>query len=621
MDARLPSWVVLEPVKKRSREKRKLPQNEEGAADPADAFLKTCSSARSTDTNLPVAWVRVLDNTIHPIQYLLYTQRINGFHEKTALGVLSSSDLSGIPKDHVLRTVSYLVTLSPESIRRSERFVGDTALRSAVRNISCPADVIRMLIERDLTYHFPGRDGSPALYTFDQDGLLPIDHLFHQVYLEFSGDVVEKLRIVLSFMMFFDDPKIYGKVVSHSHFVRFLSMGSIGSTECANKLARICSTVQLLLQFPSVTFPHGRTQTTGCTALHVALRRHATNLPLLTILLDNDKCHSYLMTRTCNHNGDLPIHVACRVGVTIDVFKLILTQTVLADQARLTYSKQHGTPLVWSANCEGYSPIDLCWICHVEPQKDYIYPMTKMSPTAYSECRSSDEVKAFYGCLLQKNAEQMIDATVTIGISDRQSSFLSDHNHVADSDGFITRLMGIINASCGTTCWSLNETNILHKSTRLNNLGGPELPIVILKMILWMFPEQVRQRDNTGQLPLHHAAQRGNNFEGRRQHREWFTVLLRRYPCACSIADFSGRLPLHYALQDNTRARSYVEGFWDEIVLDMISCYPQSVDRCDPCTGLWPCMLAASQPSLALSTLYIILRMSPGFLSTTTGSN
>jgi hypothetical protein len=138
---------------------------------------------------------------------------------------------------------------------------------------------------------------------------------------------------------------------------------------------------------------HKTSKAAGCSALYVALRNYGHFEPLMRELLARDGDKTIIELR--NMHGDLPLCVACAVGVPIYILDLILDSTM---QALCSRGNQDCLPhpLVWSTNVSGYTPIlDLEWVRHIESRKGFystlsFYPLEARSQIR-KHCRKQDE--------------------------------------------------------------------------------------------------------------------------------------------------------------------------------------------------------------------------------------
>ena len=199
------------------------------------------------------------------------------------------------------------------------------------------------------------------------------------------------------------------------------------------RLVRLLDCARCLIQSNDKLL-HTRSRSTQCTALHVALRNYGDYFPIIHLLLESDA--ENFMVKQRNLYGDLPLHVACSVGVPMNVLRLVLQKTVHAVE-------KHGDlphSLVWSTNIAGFTAVDLEWMRHIEGGRGFhetrsFYPLETSGIRWH--CSRQDE---FYRDLLRDAVDQVIktDRTSSHSMSNReraQEPFRSSpgSNHALDS--------------------------------------------------------------------------------------------------------------------------------------------------------------------------------------------
>ncbi|KAI2507401.1 hypothetical protein MHU86_7014 [Fragilaria crotonensis] len=154
---------------------------------------------------------------------------------------------------------------------------------------------------------------------------------------------------------------------------------------------------------------------------------------------------------------------------------------------------------------------------------------------------------------------------------------------------------------------------ILHAASSLAGVsGGPTLPLPLLILFHWMHKEKTQTGDAKGRLPLHYALM---NHEGSDSSTKidsksiknnfWVDMLLDSFPEGTKIYDKSCRLPLHYALGlASSPCRLDVVG-------KLLAHHPESIERRDPITGLYPFQQAAISD---LDSCFYLLRRAPHLL-------
>jgi len=324
------------------------------------------------------------------------------FHD-TALGILCASDFHH-PNNHrdqrsvvaaaeaLART---LVTICPNQVRCSQLVPGHTPLRDAVRNPSCPPIILNILLTADLNVGdkdvITEHQQQLAISQRDRDGLLALDHIIKAVQLGWSDHIFPVLECFVEAIVKYPEDAVH--MGCHSPLVRLFSLGtsfgvlppcsslSLPPFNTTNqeqmdprRLNRILRCTKCLLKAnPTLIYRHARS--TGCSPLHVAIRNYGNFIELIRELVRADEKGIIMKHR--NHYGDLPLHVACSVGVPIKILQLILDRTLVASSQSLHPSCASGStiryhqhnkpnPLIWSTNHLGYTPVDLEWIRNIE---------------------------------------------------------------------------------------------------------------------------------------------------------------------------------------------------------------------------------------------------------------
>jgi hypothetical protein len=414
--------------------------------------------------------------------------------------------------------------------------------------------------------------------------------------------------------------------------------GSNGFNE-TQQLENILQTTQLLLQHQPLLL-YLPSQCTNCTVLHVAIRNYGNFLPLIQLILHADdpmqksyrsdddnnsnKDYNMMMTTTAcettsafrlplvlqpNQYGDLPLHVACSVGVPWNVLTTIVQET-LRQEAFLRQKKtlQHhlhehqrsfATSHVWSVNHSGYTPVDLEWIRHIEAGKGLLsarsfYPLEASGVRKH--CRKQDD---FYRDLLEDAVRQVICNEDQSNDSSSQtmdwSSYIDDHNMLGDDDNkqgdsdddrvtstfglLLHRIIFMVQAAFrGRTACTIDEHCLLHAVSALcrpfsQSTHGFALPRPMMEFFIWMCPHQIMLQDAYGRVPLHYAVATvsegfvvsdehapppptilNTNHQKKRMTRildDWVFAcqsLMLKDANAAKTSDTDGRLPLHLAL-------------------------------------------------------------------------
>lgn len=400
--------------------------------------------------------------------------------------------------------------------------------------------------------------------------------------------------------------------------------------DVTQRLELFLQAIQLLLQHdPELLYRVS--SCTKCNVLHVALRNYGNFQPLIQCLLQADtwsqqvEQHDVTLSDSTksssssrpllplvlqtNQYGDLPLHVACSVGVPWNVLALLVQETV-RQEAKLGHSLPRYTSIVWSVNHSGYTPVDLEWVRHIEAGRGLLtarlfYPLEASGIRKH--CRKQDD---FYRELLEEAVRHVMQADHppshttqddTGQAMDCQNCYLDgcdqlSHDGIGscslDRKAEVTSTFGlllhriilIIQAAFRSTMNSNNLDDnfhhcLLHAVMALcrpcsQHIHAFALPRPMMELFLWMCPHQVMLLDEWGRVPLHYtvAAQPSNtleqddlplpnaasllntNSEQQRVTRileNWLFAcqsLMQQGPNAAKVADRDGRLPLHMAL-------------------------------------------------------------------------
>jgi hypothetical protein len=564
-------------------------------------------------------------------------QSATTIYDVTALGLVCAATWTDT--DKMATFVQALLNLCPEQVQCSQRMRGHTPLRDAVRNPSCTPRVLLLLMEAD--QRLEGKLCNKAAHIHDRDSFEPLDHLILGIHATNSPHSLELLEL---FMNTVCNNREHGNQcncpIPVSPLIRLLSLGtSFGLNQIRDnnmskespRLVRLLDCARCLIQSNDKLL-HTRSRSTQCTALHVALRNYGDYFPIIHLLLESDG--ENFMIKQRNLYGDLPLHVACSVGVPMNILRLVLQKTVHAVE-------KHGDlphSLVWSTNIAGFTAVDLEWMRHIEGGRGFhetrsFYPLETSGIRWH--CSRQDE---FYRDLLRDAVDQVIK-------SDRAGTeTMSNRERAEEPFGFLLdRIMLLIQvAHHGYVLHPVENLSrfLLHAASSLARASGPCLPKPLLDLIYWMDPAAVTTIDFQGRLPIHYSVMpstpcedvalkstRKDQIEAK-GYIDWVTFLINEDPRTCTVADKQLRLPLHYALDGcfsgaDAWGRIRTDGeapemetpSWQQQVIDhLVAAFPDSADRKDPQSCLFPFMQAASNSNVSLDAVFTLLKRSPTLL-------
>eukprot|EP00537_Pseudo-nitzschia_pungens_P005790 CAMPEP_0172376704 /NCGR_PEP_ID=MMETSP1060-20121228/68488_1 /TAXON_ID=37318 /ORGANISM="Pseudo-nitzschia pungens, Strain cf. cingulata" /LENGTH=691 /DNA_ID=CAMNT_0013104359 /DNA_START=161 /DNA_END=2236 /DNA_ORIENTATION=+ len=572
---------------------------------------------------------------------------------ESALGIVCAS--KDIESDDAKCAILALIDANPRQISASQYIPGHTPLRDVILNDSCAPEIFGIMTEATSTY----RGGELALQIKDKDGLTPIDHLVTLVQLGSSMHSIDMLEAFLRVKS-----ETMSCIQDHhtSPLIRLLTMGNSfnNSPSTSNKKnptyqwkrqnpnsddlrsERVLGATKLLLDDdPTLLFQCSRV--TECTPLHVALRNYGNYEPLIQELLKRDTGNE--MIRVRNLYGDLPIHVACSVGVPLQILRLVVERTA---SASISKSMQEGIrrpcsaaerdPLIWSANKSGYTPVDLEWVRHIESGNGFytarpFYPLEATGVRRH--CFKQDE---YYRELLKESVDQVMENYSPDDEGENSESDSREEEAKAIFGCLLDRISLVIRAAA-TSGFALDSNGALpaklNESCTLGTPYSPTLPLPILELFLWLRPEEVMEKDQRDMLPIHHALRYSKTLSrdscthsspnAIQDWRSFVFQLLQKSPEQCKAKCQDGRLPLHYLLDHTSNygendsrisgiASNEIEKLQRSrhtIVEKLVELYPESVDQRDPITGLYPFMIASMDRNLSVGTVFCLLRLSP----------
>lgn len=553
---------------------------------------------------------------------------------ETALGIACAAKEIGGGEGWRRLAISALVEANPHQVGASQLISGHTALRDAVLNDCCTPDILNLLMKATLRC----TNGMLAFQMLDRNGLSLMDHLIMTVQLGSSPLSVE----LISEFIRTKPVEIRELQYQVSPLIRLLSTGnSFGvlqpqqrpfpdeihvspwrrsETDDQARLKRVLAVTKCLLDGDPELL-HRCSKVSGCTPLHVALRNYGSYEPLIQELLRRDHSKGTLKLR--NSYGDLPIHVACSVGVPLRVLRLVVQRTTEAVPTPTGIGSFH--PLIWSANQSGYTPVDLEWVRHIE-SGDGFYTARSFYPLEVTgvrrHCFKQDD---FYQSLLRDAVKQVMESDKKE--STRSQAIAASREEEARAIfGFLVDRVSLLvhGASTGLLPSSLSEPAHLVDICKLCTPYGPTLPPPLMELFLWLRPDEIMKVDGDGNLPIHQALCRHKKMGSvtaapSRAIEDWQAFVFRlieTQPEQCKVKSRSGRLPLHYVLDhhtavDGSNTNIDIQISRHSIVEKLVEHHPESLDQRDPVTGFYPFTMAARDQSLSLDTVFRLLRRSP----------
>ena len=598
---------------------------------------------------------------------------------ETSLGIACVSiDIQTPLLQDVIHT---LIRTNPKQLNASQLLAGHTPLRDAVRNPRLSPELLRSLLVLGGCTSKAAGGGSwtlddrndsiiqSALQKTDRNGMLPLDHLIMSVQLGShpqAVDLLKELTTNSNGTIPSQQQQQSATAAGNKHtattspLIRLLSLGtSFGSkgvdsfelplprmmmvgksndTRAARLDNIVEATKHMLDTNPSLIRWNSRI--TGCSPLHVALRNYGDYEPLIREIVSRDESGTTMSQR--NQFGDLPLHVACSVGVPMAVLRLILEHT-LAGSEDFEHQGCCFSPhqYLWSTNNSGYTPIDLEWVRHIESGKSFysarsFYPLEPTGVTRH--CFKQDE---YYQALLRDAVDQVVQEKPSSHPNplSRLNNKKTGNTLAAREDEakrtfgvLIDRIKLLVSASAMKTIPADPNASLLHNASKLCSPAGPNLPLPLLELISWMHSDQIHQADPCGNLPIHYLmnepkADKCSTSSSLQSWGVWEQFVLRLLassPETAKMKDGHGRLPLHHLLGDHHHSSSAaaaadlpnaVNACRQRIVEKLLQIYPESIDVQDPKTKLDPFMLAATattdQQSAPLDLIFLLLRHSP----------
>lgn len=162
-----------------------------------------------------------------------------------------------------------------------------------------------------------------------------------------------------------------------------------------------------------------------------------------------------------------------------------------------------------------------------------------------------------------------------------------------------------------------NQGRLLHTLIAVGGRRQCQCPTAAVWLAIRFYHEQLEQKDEEGNLPLHLAALHPtlpiiplfmDELEPLTSQVNVSVVshLVKAHPVAASVVNRQGQLPLHLAIEHGKP--------WEGALLPLLLAAPQAMDQRDTKTKLFPVLQAASTRSCSLSTVFELLRCRPDIL-------
>lgn len=510
-------------------------------------------------------------------------------HYVTPLGVVCASDQ--VDTDVLKEVIVSLIMACPGQVRASQTIPGYTPLRSAILNPRCSSFILRALLDADVMCRQSGWEGSSALAKKDWNGHRPVDHIIMALMAGFSNSSIDMFKQYFEHEAYQTPSASDKEDVECSPLIRLLTarpLPGVAAHQDHSRLEILLECVILLLERDSSSLTT-MSKLTGCSVVHIALRNYGYYAPLINKLVATPAARTLMAHR--NRVGDLPVHVACSVGVPFDVLKTIAEATI--DTVPVDTATPVSTrPLLWSTNSSGHTAADLEWVRHIDSGHSldtvrFFYPLEPsgvkrhgLKQDEYYQDLFRQAVDRF---LLQDSQSVSYDVKNTFGtLLDRISLLVRDPG---------------LSSHMGRT--------LLHDICTFSSPGQPSLPGPFVLLYWSVHKHDLLSTDQYGRIPFHCLLQHRVGDDSTHDLGRWMHQVLlyiELEPRALRVATREGRLPLHILLDHVAN---------NVVVREMLARFPDSIDIPDPKTNLLPFQLAAQNNCATLDTIFYLLRQSP----------
>jgi len=345
----------------------------------------------------------------------------------------------------------------------------------------------------------------------------------------------------------------------------------------------------------AATHPHEAIWSDRCgnTALHLACRKKPNKNVILSLIR---ACHTTLSMKTVD--GMTPLHFAAYCGASYDVVKILVN----ANRQVVSYSDRRGrTPL--QCACIGRKTSDT---------NNIIKELLQISPDLCSYVDNNGRSPLFlvlddYADAIE---EQMHIMTRNTNPDENQLNTMDELSNkitadqLYDLDERWVTVTLLLKAAYKETAYGSTPNTLPFRLVHAC-IGAHICPMRFIFLVLNLWPEQLKQKDSDGNLPLHIAA----FSKSKRKHCRFNTLtkVLSMCPEAARIPDQNGALPLKLALQSRKG--------WNDGVKELFEAYPEALATLDMEFQYYPEITALAGKSYSLNTLYQIISSKPEVLT------
>jgi len=299
---------------------------------------------------------------------------------------------------------------------------------------------------------------------------------------------------------------------------------------------------------------------------------------------------------------NIPLHLACALG-NLETVKTILEHYSFGISAFVQAQKR---------NKRTFTPLDVLWKKFLEP---------------WYEVADEDSLRSFTLTYEEEEINRVEDNIEKLKNLKRAADLVGDLRVIWDKTTLFLQLFSNFSGKIEYTLLGGRQWSTIHS---ISGRGGITIsrshrrcPSAILYVALKMYPEQVRQKDETGNLPLHNILSHPSakwikvdiGWALSRRAKEFLTacnqtmleMILDKYPMGCKVANRNGRLPLFLAIESGRN--------WDEGLSIIWKYYPEAAAIRDKATKMYPVMLAAVSDKLTLDTVYELIRCHPDIVA------